>query len=52
MNAIIQDAGVEAWPSSLAPTTLVLNADATVGWKTEAQRLAFGAKLRASEPRQ
>jgi hypothetical protein len=33
-------------------TTLALNVDETVGWKTEAQRLAQGANRRAREPRQ
>ena len=33
-------------------TTLALNVDETVGWKTEAQRLAQDANRPAREPRQ
>ena len=46
MNAVILEPAIETWLSSLAPTTLVLNTDTTVGWKTELERLALGARRR------
>ena len=52
MDAIIVEREIETWLSSPAPVTLVLNAHTNVGWKTEAERLAQGAKLRVREPRQ
>jgi hypothetical protein len=52
MNAIILEPEIEAWLSSLASTAPVLNASATVGWKTETDRLAQGARRREREPRQ
>jgi hypothetical protein len=52
VNAIILEPEIETWLSSLAPVTLVLNADMNVGWKTEAERLAQGARRREREPRQ
>jgi len=52
MNAIILALEIEAWLSSLAPSKLVQNTDTTVGWKTEAERLARGARRREHEPRQ
>jgi hypothetical protein len=47
MNAIIPEREIRTWLSSSAPATLVLSADETVGWKSEAQRLALGARRRA-----
>jgi hypothetical protein len=52
MDAITLEREIETWLSSLAPVTLVLDADTKVGWKTEAERLAQGARLREREPRQ
>ena len=57
MNAIILEPIVETLLSATTTiatttTTLALNVDETVGWKTEAQRLAQGANRRAREPRQ
>jgi hypothetical protein len=52
MNAIVLDPEVVAWLSSLASIATVPNADATVGWKSEADRLEQGAKRREREPRQ
>jgi hypothetical protein len=53
MNAIILEPIGETLLSTTATTTtLALNVDETVGWKTEAQRLAQGANRRAREPRQ
>jgi hypothetical protein len=53
MNAILEQIS-ETLLSTTATTTttLALNVDETVGWKTEAQRLAQGANRRAREPRQ
>jgi hypothetical protein len=51
MNAIILEP-IRALSPSDATTTLALNADETLGWKTEAQRLALGANSRLHEPRQ
>jgi hypothetical protein len=51
MNAIVLEPISETLLSTTATTTLVLNVDETVGWKTEAQRLAQGANGRAREPR-
>jgi hypothetical protein len=52
MNAII----LEPIPATLSPSdatiTLALNAVETLGWKTEAQRLALRANSRLREPRQ
>jgi hypothetical protein len=42
MNAIILEPISATLSPSAATTTLVLHADETVGWKTEAQRLARG----------
>ena len=52
MNAIILESISETLLSTTATTTLTLNVDETVGWKSEAQRLAQGANRRAREPRQ
>jgi len=55
MNAIALEPTSETLLSTTATTTtttLALNVDETVGWKTEAQRLAQGANRRAREPRQ
>jgi hypothetical protein len=52
MNAIALKSISATLLSSTATATLVLNADATAGWKTEAQRLAQGANRRTREPRQ
>jgi hypothetical protein len=58
MNAIILKPEIEEWLSSLTPvtlvpnTTLAPNTNPTVGWKTEAERLARGARRREHEPRQ
>jgi hypothetical protein len=56
MDAIILEPISETLLSTTATTTttttLALNVDETVGWKTEAQRLAQGANRRAREPRQ
>lgn len=52
MNAITSEPISATLLLSTATTTLVLNADATVGWKTEAQRLAQGANRCTREPRQ
>ena len=52
MNAIILDPEIEAWLSSLASTAPVFSLNATIGWKSEAERLAQGARLRVREPRQ
>ena len=48
MNAIILELEMEAWLTSVASATPALNANATVGWKTEAERLAQGAVRRAA----
>ena len=50
MNAII----VEPIRATLSPSdaTITLNAAETLGWKTEAQRLALGASSRLREPGQ
>jgi hypothetical protein len=52
MDAITLEREIETWLSSLAPVMLVLNPDSNVGWKTEAERLAHGARRREREPRQ
>ena len=52
MDAITLEREVETWLSSIAPVLLVLNADMNVGWKTEAERLAQGARRHEREPRQ
>jgi hypothetical protein len=52
MDSIIVEREIETWLSSLATVTLVLNADTNVGWKTEAERLAQGARRREREQRQ
>jgi hypothetical protein len=52
MNAIILEPISETLLPSAATPTLALNADETVGWKTEEQRLAQGANRRVREPRQ
>jgi hypothetical protein len=52
MNAIILDLEMEAWLTSVASATPPLNANATVGWKTEAERLERGARRREREPRE
>jgi hypothetical protein len=55
MNAIVLEPISETLLSTMATTTtttLALNVDQTVGWKSEAQRLAQGANRRAREPRQ
>jgi hypothetical protein len=56
MNAIVPEPISETLLSIKATTTttttLALNGDQTVGWKSEAQRLAQGANRRAREPRQ
>jgi hypothetical protein len=51
MNAIVLEREIETSPS-LASVTLVLNANTNAGWKTEAERLAQGARRREREPRQ
>ena len=48
MNAITLKSISATLLSSTATATLVLNADATAGWKTEAQRLAQGANRRTN----
>jgi hypothetical protein len=50
MNAII----LEPIRATLSPSdaTITLALNATLGWKTEAQRLALGANSRLREPRQ
>jgi hypothetical protein len=50
MNACILEREIETWLLSLSSVTLVPNAD-TNGWKTEAERLAQGARRREREPR-
>ncbi len=52
MDAIILEREIETWLSSLAHVMLVLNAGTNVGWKSEAERLARGARRREREPRQ
>jgi hypothetical protein len=52
MNAIILEPISETLLASTTTTTLALNAGETIGWKTEAQRLAQGGTRRAREPRQ
>ena len=52
MNAITLDPEMEVWLSSLASIATVPNSDARVGWKSEADRLAQGARPREREPRQ
>jgi hypothetical protein len=47
MDAIIHEPISQALALSTATITLALNADERDGWKTEAQRLAIGAKRRA-----
>jgi hypothetical protein len=44
MNAIVLKSISETSLSSTATVTLTLNADEVAGWKSEAQRLALGAK--------
>jgi hypothetical protein len=51
MNAITIEPICETLRSSTATTMLAHKADETVGWKTEAQRLAQGANRRVREPR-
>ena len=52
MNAIIlEPIGATLSPSD-ATITLALNAAETLGWTTEAQRLALGANSRLREPGQ
>jgi hypothetical protein len=52
MNAIILEPIRATLLPSDATITLALNAAETLGWKTEAQRLALGANSRLREPRQ
>ena len=52
MDAITLEREIETWISSLVPVMLVLNADTNVGWRTEAERLAQGARRRECEQRQ
>ena len=54
MNAIVLEPISQTLLSTMASptTTLALNGDQTVGWKSEAERLAQGANRRAREPRQ
>lgn len=52
MNAIILEPISETLLASTATTNSALNADDTIGWKTEAQRLAKGVTRRAREQRQ
>ena len=52
MDAITLEREVETWLSSWAPVMLALSADMNVGWKTEAERLAHGARRHEHEPRQ
>jgi hypothetical protein len=53
MNAIVLEPISKTLLSTMATTTtLALNGGQTVGWKSEAQRLAQGANRRAREPRQ
>jgi hypothetical protein len=47
MDAIILEPIIKALLSSATTTTLAPGADETVGWKSEAQRLALGAKRHA-----
>jgi hypothetical protein len=49
MNAIIREPISETLLASTATPTPALNADETIGWKTEAQRLAQAANRRARE---
>ena len=51
MNAIVLEPISQTFLSTMAftTTTLALNGDQTVGWKSEAQRLAQGANRRACE---
>jgi hypothetical protein len=52
MNAIVLSPEIEAWLSSLASIAPVLDVKAPAGWKSEAERLAQGARLRVREARQ
>jgi hypothetical protein len=52
MNAIILEPIRATMSPSDATITLALNAAETLGWKTEAQRLALGANSRLREPGQ
>jgi hypothetical protein len=53
MNAIIlEPIRATLSPSDAATITLALKAAETLGWKTEAQRVALGANSRLREPRQ
>jgi hypothetical protein len=52
MNAIILEPISEALVLGTAATTPGHNAEETSGWKSEAQRLAQGARRPAREPRQ
>ena len=55
MNAIVLEPISETLLSAMAittTTTYAISGDQTVGWKSEAQRLAQGANRRAREPRQ
>jgi hypothetical protein len=52
MNTIVLEPISETPRSSTSTIRLALTVDETVGWKTEAQRLAQGANRCAREPRQ
>ena len=52
MNAITLDTIIETLPSSASTSTSALNVDETVGWKSEAERLALSAKRRVRKPQQ
>jgi hypothetical protein len=51
MNAIIHEPISETLLACTATPIPALNADETIGWKTEAQRLAQAANRRARELR-
>ena len=51
MNAIIHEPISETLLASTGTTTPALSADETIGWKTEAQRLAQAANRRVRELR-
>jgi hypothetical protein len=50
MNALTLDTIIETWPPSASTTTPPLNIDETVGWRSEAERLALGTKRRVRKP--
>jgi hypothetical protein len=52
MNAITLDTIIEPFPPSASTSTPPLNVDETVGWKSQAERLALSAKRRVRKPQQ